>query len=767
MGSSIRQCTLDEGESYYVDGGVNAGATVTSDEPVLVELMTGDDASQIEGRWFELLPTAFWADIYITPVGTSGGLPTDVLLYNPNDSSIDVDITDNGGAAGTITIPANSSTRFRMPANSGARFASTAGETFGAISTIDYDDSAHDGGFAVVPERLLTTRIVIGWAPGSSDGSANGSPIWITAPASTRIYIDYGNAIPGTLTDPNGDAYDVHFDVNAFDEIRVYDPDFDQTGLVGYTLDDTLLSAAWGQDPATATPFNPFLDLGTSIFPFTALSVTKSASLVVDVNGNGLVEPGDQLEYLISVADAGNLALLNVVVTDTVPTNTSYVVGSTTVDAVSVADDAVPPAATEFPLDESGHALGTVNPGQTVLVRFRVLIDAGLLPSVTLVLNEVAVTANNTSGTAAVETPVVVPDLSITKSSSVVGLVRGGDTITYTIDIANTGSLTHSSLSVEDPTPAGTSWVSTTVTGPVVSASGNVRDEFNSASWSLNNGSFAWSGDWFETDSGGQDPSGGDIQIVTNQSDTRLRIKDNDRAIERTADLSAFNSASLSYSFRRVNLDSVNDWVAVYVDDGTSRIELARYTGEFVTSDAGYTTVIHDVSPYVASGALVVSFESSSSLGNNDVVYFDDVDISGETRTIQTYPGSAPSTIVSGADLRPGESMSIDVVVTLDDPVAPGVTSVDNVATVFSNVETAGQSAAATNPLERRNDLVLTKTAAPDPVWPASRSATPSPSPTTGPTYQPTASWSTPFPPIRRSPPLLQPRDHVPRWAAW
>ena len=567
------------------------------------------------------------------------------------------------------------------------------------------------------PESLLTTRIVTGWAPGSSDGTANGSPVWITAPAATRIYVDFGNASPGPLIDPNGDAYDVHFDINAYDQVRVYDPDLDQTGLAAYTLDGTVVSAAWGQDPAVATPFNPYLDLGTSIFPFTALSVAKSASLVNDVNGNGLVEPGDQLEYLVSISDAGNLALLSVVMNDPVPANTSYVPSTTTVDGASVADDTVPPAATGYPFDETGYSLGTINPGQTVLVRFRVQIESGLLPSVASVINEVTVTANNTSGRAAVETPVVVPDLSITKSSSVTGSVRAGDTITYTIDIENTGSLTHNALLVNDPAPIGTSWVSTTVTGPVVSASGNVRDEFNSASYSLNDGSNSWVGNWIETDSGPpQSPTGGDIQIVTNQSDARLRIKDNDLAIERTADMSAYNSATLSYSFRRVNLDNGNDWVAVFIDDGTTRTEIARYDGSVVSSDAGYTTVTHDVSAYVASGTTLVSFESSPSLGNNDVVYFDDVDITGETRTVQTYPGTAPDLVVSGADLRFGETMSIVIVVTVDNPVAPGVTSIDNAATVYSDVETAGQTAFASNALERVNDLVLTKSDSPDPV---------------------------------------------------
>ena len=35
-----------------------------------------------------------------------------------------------------------------------------------------------------------------------------------------------------------------------------------------YTLDGTLITAAWGEDPATAGPGNPDLDIGTTIPPF-------------------------------------------------------------------------------------------------------------------------------------------------------------------------------------------------------------------------------------------------------------------------------------------------------------------------------------------------------------------------------------------------------------------------------------------------------------------------------------------------------------------
>ena len=53
----------------------------------------------------------------------------------------------------------------------------------------------------------------------------------------------------------------------------------------------------------------------------------QSSKSVADLNG-GLVEPGDELEYVIAGANRGQDAALNAVVTDPVPANTSFVPGS-------------------------------------------------------------------------------------------------------------------------------------------------------------------------------------------------------------------------------------------------------------------------------------------------------------------------------------------------------------------------------------------------------------------------------------------------------
>ncbi len=96
----------------------------------------------------------------------------------------------------------------------------------------------------------------------------------------------------------------------------------------------------------------------------------KTAALVTDVSGNGVVDPGDTLRYTISVGNADAAPLTGVIVVDTLPANTTYVAGSTTLNGIAVKDAGV----TLLPLDEGGLAIGTVGAGSTSRVIFDVIV---------------------------------------------------------------------------------------------------------------------------------------------------------------------------------------------------------------------------------------------------------------------------------------------------------------------------------------------------------------------------------------------------------
>ena len=91
---------LGPGESRLIPN-VFTGTRITSTDPLEAHILSGDVGSTYEGRWFNLVPLAQWSDEYYSPVGSAtfsneGGVtrgqPTDVLLYNPSASAIDIDV---------------------------------------------------------------------------------------------------------------------------------------------------------------------------------------------------------------------------------------------------------------------------------------------------------------------------------------------------------------------------------------------------------------------------------------------------------------------------------------------------------------------------------------------------------------------------------------------------------------------------------------------------------------------------------------------------
>lgn len=108
------------------------------------------------------------------------------------------------------------------------------------------------------------------------------------------------------------------------------------------------------------------------------LTITKS---VADVNGGDLV-PGDVLEYDVVAASDGADGAANVVLDDPVPPGTSLVAGSIAVDGTgrsdSAGDDAAEHSAgrviARLGAGATASAGGTLSPGQSAAVRFRVRV---------------------------------------------------------------------------------------------------------------------------------------------------------------------------------------------------------------------------------------------------------------------------------------------------------------------------------------------------------------------------------------------------------
>jgi hypothetical protein len=420
---------LGEGESYFVNGGVNVGARVVSDNPVQVDILTGDISSSYESRDSALVPVSRWSTAAYTPVSTStaGGSGTTVWLYNPGAANLTVQYTtrDGGGNLTTtpLIVPGGAAGGYLpqvIPDGYGARF--TAASDFFAFSTTNSTDAATTGnqswdwGFTLVPEESLTPQVLIGLGIGRDPTSGtnpleNGNPVWVTPVGNgntfVTVYVDYdANPATGPLTDPNGNKYDVALSLRELDRAKVYDPgDRNQTGMLLYTLANGVnLAAAWGQDPATATAGAPGLDVGTGVPPLATFTAGKNGTLHTDTNGDGFVSPGDTLLYTIVISNISRSPVPNVLLEDTLPADVTYVPNSTVFTNASNVSSPIPDdgIGTPFPLDSPGKVLDSVNPlpvGGTYTVTFRVVIDTfpNLTPGTTEIENICAATALGTT----------------------------------------------------------------------------------------------------------------------------------------------------------------------------------------------------------------------------------------------------------------------------------------------------------------------------------------------------------------------------------
>ncbi|WP_188876088.1 Ig-like domain-containing protein, partial [Sphingobacterium alkalisoli] len=208
-------------------------------------------------------------------------------------------------------------------------------------------------------------------------------------------------------------------------------------------------------------------DCNTPLFDtWKSYQETSSGTAVANVKGD------EEIEYTIHIANTGAVALTNYRVVDTIPEYTTYVAGS---GGVLVADSVV-------------FENITIAVGDTARVSFKVTVNADLTGA-TNISNVAYVKENeNDPGTGTVppadpSTPIAGPDenvppgtttdIPVDPNSSVstwkgFGIangtsttsVSGGETVTYTIYIANTGNQTLTGVSISDALPVGTTYVS-------------------------------------------------------------------------------------------------------------------------------------------------------------------------------------------------------------------------------------------------------------------------------------------------------------------
>ncbi len=633
--------TLGEGQSFVVDG-ILVGSRVLSNLPVQVTFLTSDIGSNYEMRWYGMVPVSRWTDSYIAPVSTPAGTaaaPTTVLLYNPHTTALSVDVSTTGGTT-NIIVPAGGLFRYTMPVDSGALFQSTDGRTFFAISNSDDEGQRSEWGHSLLPAVNLAPAVKVGWAPGSLNPAAeNSSPIWVTAASATTLNVDWDD--DGTV--------DVTVPLAAFQSVRLYDADGVQTGARIFTTDGTLIAAAWGQDASVSSAAAPALDLGTLVLPAPDVSILKNSSLANDLNGNGLLDPGDTLLYTLFVLNTGVVDADDVLVTDTPDPYTTYALSTTEIDTLSYPDD--PPPSTPFPLDELGINLGTLTPGQGVTITYERLLGNPLPSPQQQIINVAEVTYGTgvvvSSTNVGAVTP---PQFTVTKTSDLSSPALPGQVVQYTITVNNSTPLTQTGLSVLDALPAGTSYVaeSTVASGAPPQT---VADLLNAQLYSNNDGSRNWVADWAEINDDGTVGTG-DVRIEVNLLSNRIVVQDDDNGIVRAANLTGFQAATLSFLARRVGLDSLAEYVAVEVSaNGGPFTEIARLVGSGAlvpTTDAAFLPYNLDISGFISANTQIRFLSPAGTMVDDDQVFFDDIVI--ESRPLRTYADNFNAVSFTGND---------------------------------------------------------------------------------------------------------------------
>ena len=372
--------------ALFVNDGIKKGATVKADKPIQVHMITGDPSATFESRSFVLHPREIWSANYIFPIATvNATYPGRAYLFNTNPAPLTVAYS-NRTTSGTLTIPGtNGVLAYDLPLNEGTMFASSNGPFYavGIMGCVNSGsgDSAYDWALTPLTLESLTTEAVCGWGPGDANQPPvdNGNPVWVMPMAATTVYVDFNGDRAGAVTDPMGGQCDVATNLATLQMQRFFDPDKDQSGLRVYTLDGTLIAAAWGEDPSQVEGSNPFLDMGYALVPIPKPVLAKTSTLAVDGVPAG-PSLDDELEYEIRLDNKSLQALFDVVVRDVLPPQVKYVAGTAvmiqtnkgTWSSTPMTDDVV---GTPFPLDGDGYSVLTIPAGGAAIFRFRARID--------------------------------------------------------------------------------------------------------------------------------------------------------------------------------------------------------------------------------------------------------------------------------------------------------------------------------------------------------------------------------------------------------
>ncbi|HFJ9346459.1 TPA: beta strand repeat-containing protein, partial [Bacillus cereus] len=203
---------------------------------------------------------------------------------------------------------------------------------------------------------------------------------------------------------------------------------------------------------------------------FNGLATSNSAGTQInlaDINGTKSVNKlftdiGETLTYSIALANIGNIAATNVIYTDPIPSGTTFIPGSVTVNGVTQAG--ANPA--------NGITIGSIAANSTTTISFQVLVPS--IPQTNPILNSGTTTyqyipvpnqptVSGTDTTNIVSTQVNNATVTMTKAVDK-NFADIGDTLTYTVSFTGTGNTNANNVIFTDVIPTGTTFVLNSLT---------------------------------------------------------------------------------------------------------------------------------------------------------------------------------------------------------------------------------------------------------------------------------------------------------------
>lgn len=628
--------TLNEGEFWYYTGtasqpgsypadvnnnnDIKAGAVVTSDKPVGVDLIFGDGFN-FGTRNMALLPSIFNANLYYSPVYTttpgnadlSLNAPVYVFFTNVLETPITIQWTSKT-ASGSVNIPANGTNYFEIPytaAGTGYKFESTGGEPFSAISIVDADanGSRYDWAFNLIPEERLTDFTSIAWAPGSRDGAGNYNPIWVTPAGNTTLYIKLDGDLTGITStmSPCGIPYDLAVPIDLLNSYQIFDnTDNDQSGAALYTCDGTKFVAVWGQNSnaggVATPPGSPAQDVGYVLEP-------KCLEALIFANDDArFTEPNTPIIIDVTNNDFAFLSTLN-------PSSVSMLGLLQPANGIAVPNT-------------NGTITYTPNAGfigtdyfeyRICAIEYPALCDVAMV-AVRITDCPTLESQNLISGKVFIEQ---LPDDAAFNNEAPAWGVR----VDLHLDANCNGVIDAAENAIQSTTSDPSGNYSFSVTNGF-----NAADNFEpSPSFTNNSGGVSWSSAWIEQNDD-LNFNSGNVRIMADASASgsgnAIRLSGNGtstlRGISRSLTFSGATAATLRFRFRRQGLNNQGEQLQVLIN-GTQ--VLAYDDGDFVGTDANYTEVTYNLPSFNANGSNVVLFRVNSISNSDDFFWIDNVEL--------------------------------------------------------------------------------------------------------------------------------------------